>query len=171
QETVDFSLMTFVDGGSMLVRADSTHRRLGDLGGKRIAVISGTTTEGGLARALQKLRVDAQVVKVASRAEGMEMLDKGLADGFASDRMALFGVAIAGGNPGNYRLFDDIYTVETYAFPLLRGDADFRLAVDRALAGIYRDGAIGDIYGRWFGPLGGPWKLLEAMYILQSYAE
>jgi len=115
--------------------------------------------------------VDAQILKVASRAEGMEMLDKGLADGFASDRMALFGVAIAGGNPASYRLFDDIYSVETYAFPMRRGDADFRLAVDRALAGIYRDGAISDIYGRWFGPLGNPWKLLEAMYILQAYNE
>jgi len=171
QETLDFSLMTFVDGASMLVRAESTARRLGDLGGKRIAVISGTTTERGLAEALGKLRVDAQIVKVAARAEGVEMLDKGLVEGFASDRMALFGVAVAGGNPQNYRLFDDIYTVETYALPMRRGDPDFRLAVDRAIAGIYRDGAIGDIYGKWFGPLGAPWKLLEAMYILQAYPE
>jgi len=171
QETLDFSLMTFVDGGSVLVRADSAYRRLGDLGGKRIAVISGTTTERGLAQALERLRVDAQIVKVTNRAEGVEMLDKGLADGFASDRMALFGVAVGGGKPDNYRLFDELYTVETYALPMRRGDADFRLAVDRALAGIYRDGAIFDIYGRWFGPLGAPWKLLEALYVLQAYPD
>lgn len=171
QGQVDFSLMTFVDGASVLVRADSAHRRLGDLGGKRIAVIAGTTTERGVAQTLERSRVDAQLVKIKTRAEGVEMLDKGLVDGLASDRMTLFGVAVAGGNPGNYRLFDEIFTVETYAFALRRGDSDFRLAVDRALAGIYREGAIGEIYGKWFGPLGAPWKLLEAMYILQAYPE
>jgi ABC-type amino acid transport substrate-binding protein len=171
QEVVDFSLMTFVDGASVLVRNDTVYRRLGDLGGKRIAVISGTTTEKALTQTLEKLRVDAQLVKIKDRAEGIDMLDKGLADGFASDRMALFGVAVASGNPNAYRLFDDVFTVETYALPVRRGDPDFRLAVDRAIAGIYRDGAIAEIYGKWFGQLGAPWKLLDAMYLLQAYPE
>jgi ABC-type amino acid transport substrate-binding protein len=171
QATVDFSLMTFADGAGVLVRSDSTHRRLGDLGGKRIAVITGTTTERGLAQTLERTRVDAQVVKVATRAEGVEMLDKGLVDGLASDRMTLFGVAIASANPGAYRLFEEIHSIETYAFAMRRGDSDFRLAVDRSIAGLYRDGGIGEIYGKWFGPLGAPWKLLEAMYILQAIPE
>ena len=52
QSLVDFSLVTFVDGGSLLVRAQSDIGRLPDLDGKRIAVIAGTTTEKALRDAL-----------------------------------------------------------------------------------------------------------------------
>jgi ABC-type amino acid transport substrate-binding protein len=45
---VDFSLITFVDGGSILARAGTKYGRLLDFDGKRIAVISGTTTEQAL---------------------------------------------------------------------------------------------------------------------------
>src|SRR6185503_9198697 len=44
QKEVDFSLITFVDGGSILAKTGSGGRLL-DFDGKRIAVISGTTTE------------------------------------------------------------------------------------------------------------------------------
>src|SRR4029079_16601991 len=53
-QQVDFSLITFVDGGSMLVRADSEARRLVDMSGKRIAVITGTTTEKVLRATLEQ---------------------------------------------------------------------------------------------------------------------
>ena len=45
QEQVDFSLMTFVDGASLLTAAGTNWRGLADLTDKRIAVIPGTTTE------------------------------------------------------------------------------------------------------------------------------
>src|SRR5688572_16678751 len=49
QKEVDFSLITFVDGGSMLTRAaDVSLARVTDFDGKRIAVITGTTTEKAL---------------------------------------------------------------------------------------------------------------------------
>lgn len=50
QERVDFSLMTFVDGGSLMTPADSKLGGVPDLAGKRIAVIPGTTTEVSLAK-------------------------------------------------------------------------------------------------------------------------
>ena len=39
---------------------------------------------------------------------------------------------------------------------LRRNDAAFRLAVNRALAEIYRSGDIAPIYERWFGAFGKP---------------
>ena len=53
QQLVDFSLITFVDGGSLLVGAQSEISQLRDLEGKRIAVIAGTTTEPALRAALE----------------------------------------------------------------------------------------------------------------------
>src|SRR6201988_2423190 len=45
QERVDFSLMTFVDGGGLLTKGDLNLRAVADLADKRIAVIPETTTE------------------------------------------------------------------------------------------------------------------------------
>lgn len=44
-ELVDFSHMTFVDGGSLLASSASHITTINDLGGKRVAVIPRTTTE------------------------------------------------------------------------------------------------------------------------------
>jgi ABC-type amino acid transport substrate-binding protein len=54
---------------------------------------------------------------------------------------------------------------------LRRNDADFRLAVNRALAELYRSGGVGQIYDRWFGRLGKPSAELRAMYILNGLPE
>ncbi len=69
-----------------------------------------------------------------------------------------------------YRLSDDLYSYEPYGL-VMRRDPEFRLAVDRAIARLYRTGEISGIYKRWFGALGTPSPLLQAMYILQSIPE
>ena len=52
-----------------------------------------------------------------------------------------------------------------------RNDPDFRLAVNRGLARVYRSGEIVRIYDRWLGPLGKPGVLLNALYYLQRIPE
>jgi ABC-type amino acid transport substrate-binding protein len=171
QQQVDFSLLTYVDGATILVRTDDKLMRLSDFSGKKLAVISGTTTEKSMAKVLDKLRLDTQLVTVASRAEGLGQLDKNAVDGFVSDRIALLAAGLTSPNAASYRMLTDLYTLETYALPMRRGDADFRLAVDRALAGLYRDGGIGDIYNKWFGQLGPAPAVLQALYMLQGFQE
>ena len=48
---------------------------------------------------------------------------------------------------------------------------DFRLAVNRVLARLYRSGDIASIYDRWLGTLGPPSVLLSAAYFVQGLAE
>jgi len=52
-----------------------------------------------------------------------------------------------------------------------RNDGAFRLAVNRALAGLYRSGTIGPIYERWFGAFGEPSEAIQAMYLLNGLPE
>ena len=54
---------------------------------------------------------------------------------------------------------------------MMRRDADFRLAVNRELARLYRSGDILNLYARWYGPLGEPSTLLKAMYFLNALPE
>jgi glutamate/aspartate transport system substrate-binding protein len=54
---------------------------------------------------------------------------------------------------------------------LRRGDPEFRLAVNRTLARLYRSGRVLDIYRRWFGQWGDPSPLTIGMYAVQGLPE
>ena len=171
QKEVDFSLITFVDGGSILTRVDSDVGRLSDFGGKRIAVISGTTTEKVLRESIARRSIAAEVVTVTTRDAGLQLLDKRKVDGFASDRMVLIGIVLGTPTQGVFKLLDEDFSVEPYALALPRGDHEFRLGVNRVLARLYRTGEIDKIYGRWLGKIGPPSLLLSAAYFIQGLSE
>ena len=171
QADVDFSLITFVDGGSVLTRADTEAGRISDFGGKRIAVITGTTTDKVLRATLARRGIKAEVVNVTTREAGLKLLESRKVDGFASDRIVLIGVVLTAQTKGAYKLLDEDFSVEPYALAMPRGDADFRLAVNRVLARLYRSGDIDKIYGQWLGKLGPPSLLLSAAFFVQGIPE
>jgi ABC-type amino acid transport substrate-binding protein len=171
QERVDFSLMTFVDGGSLLTRADADLRGIGDLTGKRIAIIPGTTTETALSTFLKEEFITVEMIRVKDHLEGVAAIEKGLADAFASDRGLLIGIAVTSKDPTRFGLANLLFSYEPYGFMLRRNDAAFRLAVNRALAGLYRSRDIAPIYDRWFGGFGKPTQAIQAMYLLNGLPE
>ena len=171
QEQVDFSHMTFVDGGSLLVKTSQKLAAFQDLSGKKIGVVPGTTTETAVKNALQKAFVTAQIVPVKDHREGLSALDAGTIDAYASDRTILIGLAVTANDPTQYAIAEQYLSYEPYGFMLKRGDAPFRLAVNRVLSSLYRSGEIMQIYGRWFGKLGQPGNLLIAMYALHALPE
>jgi len=171
QETVDFSLMTFIDGATVLVRNDSAITRFSDLSGKRLAVVPGTTTEKALAAALKQHQIKADVQKVSSPEQGLQLLSAGKLDGYASDRVVLLGLGLTSQSAGAFRLLDEDFSVEPYALTLPRGEYDLRLAVNRSLAALFRSGRIEAVFSQWLAPLGRPSVLLSALYYLQSIPE
>ena len=170
-QKVDFSLPIYVDGGSVLVRARAKLSRLTDLQGKKVAVIAGTTTEEELARGLDSKGTKATLVQVKTAAEGMAMLNKGSVDGYAADRVVLAYLKIRSPNPDAYAFVAGDFSYEPFGLPMRRDDPDFKLAVNRALAAIYRTGDIDGIFQRWLGALGVPGPLLHAMFYLSAIPE
>ena len=166
-ERVDFSVPIFVDGGSVLVRERDHLARLTDLKGRKIAVIPGTTTEPALQRALKVIEVTAEFVPVKTSAEGAALLLAGKADAFASDRVVLAGIKLAQGSD-ELELINQDFSFEPYALVVRRDDPDFRLAVNRALVGLYKSGEIDAVFVKWLAPLGRPGPLLNAMFYLNS---
>src|SRR5262245_15359034 len=171
QERVDFSIMTFVDGGGMLTKKDFKLNAIADLADKRIAVIPGTTTETALEKFLKEGFVAVKYVRVKNHVEGLAAVEKGQADAFASDRGILVGLAVTSKDPSLFSLPPILFSYEPYGFMLRRNDAAFRLSVNRALAGLYRSGDIVPIYDRWFGTFGKPSQAIQAMYMLNGLPE
>ena len=169
---VDFSNMIFITGASLLVGADSGISGVGDLGGKTVGVTAGTTTETALAAKLKQALVEAKVVTVKDHGEGMAKLERGEIDAYAGDQIVLIGLGRNAADPNKLALVPELFTYEPYGLMVRRNDADFRLAVNRALTQLYRTGEIGQIYNKWFGDWGGrPSRLLLAMFALNSLPE
>jgi glutamate/aspartate transport system substrate-binding protein len=154
QERVDFSLPTFVTGGSILSLKKSGIQDMSDLAGKRIAVAKGTTTEQQLRGYLADNAIDAEIVIVGDRTEGWARLNSDNVDAMASDQIVLIGLIMNSQDPTRYWLDSEIFSYEPYAFVVRRDDADFRLVVNRALAEVYRSGDYADIYYNWIGKAG-----------------
>ena len=170
-QTVDFSGLIFVESGGFLVSAGGTTQKLADMGGKRIGVLAGTTTETRLLQVLKDRLVNATVTKLKDGNEGVAMLESGSLDAFAGDKVKLIGLASQAKDPGKLALLNDDLSYEPLAFALPRGDSALRLEVNKALTRVYAGGEIDAIFGQWFGGLGRPTTLLAAMYVLNSFPE
>ena len=171
QEQVDFSLMTFLDGGSLLVTDASGVRGISTLGGKRVGIVPGTTTEKALAAVLTKHGVTATVVPLKDHAAGVAALDNRTIDAYASDRTILIGMGRTSKNPEKLSLVEEFFSYEPHGFVLKRGDAAFRLSVNRALAAMYRSGEVAPIFEKAFGSMSTAGPLIAAMYLMNGLPE
>jgi glutamate/aspartate transport system substrate-binding protein len=170
REKVDFSLPIFVDSATLLGRTTSG-TTLAEMQGKKIAVADGTTTVKALEDALAKRFVKAEVVKTKTVLDGFNLLKDGKVDALASDRTKLVGTFLVGGGAEGLTVFSEDLSYEPYGLVLRKGDADFRLLVDKVIASLYRSGQIEEIYGQWLAPLGKPGIPLLSMYLLNGYPE
>lgn len=172
QEVVDFSLTTFVDGGSLLVTTASGIKGAADLPGKRIAVVPNTTTERALADWFRANNVTgAKVSNVKEHVEGLAALDNGQIDAYASDRVILFGLATNSKDATKLTLLQEYFSYEPYGLVLRRDDPAFRLAVDRALANLYRSRGVIPIYEKWFGSITRATNIIQGMFLLNALPE
>jgi ABC-type amino acid transport substrate-binding protein len=171
QRQVDFSNVVFVESGGILASSDSGLRALEDLGGKRLGVIPETTTERRLRPVLEERLINAQLVPIRDARDGREQLVAGELDAVAGDRLVLIGQVAEAGDAEDFVILDADFSVEPYAFAVPRNDADFRLAVNTALAQIYRTREVDRIFERWFGEDSEPTALLETVYFIYGFAD
>jgi len=169
RQLVDFSLMTFIDGASVMVRSDGP-QSFKALAGHKIGVHAGTTTEDALRRTLADLKVEAEMVPVADHADGVRRLESGEFAAYFADRAILTFLLLDEGSPKTLRISKEYFTREPYALALARGDDDFRLLVDRTLARLYRTGAIATIFARSFGKAKAS-EILQALYAINALRE
>jgi len=168
QEQVDFTITTFVDGGSLLTKDGSSIDGVKDLDGKKVGIVRGTTTETALGVAMREQRVSAEMVIVKDHAEGLAALEAGRADAYASDRSILIGLGRRSKDPTKLALAMEMFSYEPYGLMLRRGDADFRLTANRTLSRLFRSDDLPRIYIKWFRDIGRPSPVLLLMYAITA---
>lgn len=167
---VDFSSFIFMENTGLIVRTKSGISNFGDLEGKKIAVIVGTTNEIAVMKEVQRRKFQTAVIRVKDRREGIAALRTGAVDGFASDKLLLIGNSAVSG--ADYKMLPENLSTEPYALALPRGDWRFRAEVNRALSQLYGSPQILEIYRKWFAALGErPDLLRAAVYIFGTIPE
>lgn len=170
RELVDFSVATFVDGASVLLREDGPENFEG-LAGKRVGVRAATTTEQALRITLERLSMEAEIVAVESHEDGLQQLQAGDLAAYFADRAILIFLVTGHEGTENLRLSDRYFTNEPYALALALGDNAFRLVVDGTLSRIYRSGDIKQIFASSFGSNASQSDLLKALYVISALPE
>ncbi|WP_013323153.1 amino acid ABC transporter substrate-binding protein [Gloeothece verrucosa] len=153
---VDFSVSYFASGTQLLVKKGSNLGTIESLAGMKIGVIPNTTNE----RAIKLQQPAAQLVTVKDRFEGLQKLEKGEIDGFASDGIVLQGLKRTVKNGNSLEIVPEYpYMYESYACVIPQDESQWRDLVNYSLVQ-YMEGIVSDqmssvaIYERWFGQNG-----------------
>src|ERR1700684_378256 len=165
---VDFSILTFVESTGIMVSRTSNIRGLADLGGKKIALVSGTSNERAVSNIVRQLSILVTLVPAKDRDDGVAALEAGTVDAFASDKLLLAGAKFK--DEDAFTILPDDLSIEQYAIAVPRGDWALRLAVNTGLARIFRSGRTKELFERWFFGAR-PGLLLEAVYALGRIAD
>jgi putrescine:ornithine antiporter len=149
-----FSMPIFQGGVGALVRSDAPADLVAALSGGNRPVPGGSTVaavRGAPAQAIANQQLGAQVMPVKDYAQGVQAVLERKASVFFADRSVLLDAVRRNPSFDNLKVMDRRYTTAPVAIALKRGNDDARLAVDRALSRLYRDGEWRAIYVKWFG--------------------
>jgi putrescine:ornithine antiporter len=168
RKDVDFSIPIFLDGIGAVLRATAPVGLKEVLSGRppsgplwrgyvaqiiekqTLSAVEGPS-EKWLKDKLSELQLTAEVVPVKSYDEGIDRVLDGSSNVFFADRSILLNAVKRGPSADELVVLEREYTYAPIALALERGDADFRLAVDRALSEIFHSQKFHDLYAKWFG--------------------
>ncbi|NVO13380.1 MAG: amino acid ABC transporter substrate-binding protein [Rhodoplanes sp.] len=167
---VDFSSIVFVESTGVVVSRATNIRTFSDLAGRKIAVVAGTSNERAAIEQIRMRKLQTTLVAVKDRDEGFAALEAGKVDAYVSDKLLLVGAQMK--RPDALVMLPDDLSVEPYAIVLPRGDWALRLAVNTGLAQFFRGNQNGELFRRWFEPVGmRPGLLIGAAYTLGALAD
>jgi polar amino acid transport system substrate-binding protein/glutamate/aspartate transport system substrate-binding protein len=164
REIVDFSTPVYVDGTTVALKKDGPETLEG-LAGMKVGVRSGTTTLEALQNSLTAQNIEAEIVQFDDHPSGMAALEGDVVAAYFADQSILVNMVLSKPNASDFKVLDQILTVEKQGLALRRGDDDFRLAVDRGLSSLFQQGVIRQIFDDSIRGAQ-PGFALEAMFLL-----
>jgi glutamate/aspartate transport system substrate-binding protein len=169
QKQVEFSHVTFIGGTRLLVKVNSGIKEVEDLKGKTVSVSQGTTNERAVKSISDQKQLGIKVLNVKDHGEGFLAVETGRVQANVSDDIQLLALARNAKKPQDYAVVGRQLSYEPFGLMFRRGDADFKLIVNKTLSGLFRSGEIEKIYDKWFTPLGAPLDAkLRTAFAIQS---
>lgn len=141
RESLDFSLLYFVDGAAAAITPGKYETVFDDRSGT-FGYVAGTTTEAVVRDLVKRNGLDADLVSFPSHGDGLDALADGSVDMYFGDQAILLFQISDRGLTDQVIVMEEIFSFEPYALVMKRGESGLRLMVDRALSMIYDQGII-----------------------------
>jgi len=147
---VAFAPTLYVEGVRIAVKSNSGIAAPAQLSGKAVAATTGATSVQ-LLRKLQRDGLnDVRELLAKDNADGFLLLETGRADGFVADGQILATLISKSKEPGQYKLLDQVLSVEPIAIMLPKGDPAFKKLVDQSVVAMAKSGEVAKLYDKWF---------------------
>lgn len=144
---IDFSDPYFVDGQTLLVRADSSITALTDLRAKNVAALQDAPALDTLQQLADRQAIPLQIITFPAYPQALTALQNGDVDALTADSVTLNQFAQAA---PNLRLVGQRLTQEYYGIGLPQGDSQLRAMVNFTLQDMKADGTYDNLYRHWF---------------------
>jgi polar amino acid transport system substrate-binding protein/glutamate/aspartate transport system substrate-binding protein len=169
---MEFSLITFVTGIVLAVRRDSPLALGQEIEiPRRIGVLRGSTAEAALRQVLEQNPGRSTMVGFDSHETAIDAILNGSVDAYSADREIILAQMFQRGAGDLIAISSQALSYEPYALALPPGERRLKLMADRALASLFRTGAIRDVLSKWFGEQAWNDPTVRTVYRLQSIPE
>lgn len=150
QKDVAFAPTLYVEGVRIAVKAASGIVSPAQLSGKAVAATTGATSVQLLRKLKREGAGEIAEVLAKDNSEGFLLLESGRVDGFAADGQILATLISKSREPAQYKLLDQVLSVEPIAVMLAKGDPAFKKLVDQSVVSLARSGEAARLYDKWF---------------------
>lgn len=156
EETVDFSITTFLTGTQLLVKKGSGIKSFRDLPGKKVGAAQGSTNEKAIRDLNEKgqIRPPANIVVYQEHSQGFLAFQRGIVDAYCTDGILLAGLKAKAPNPEDYEVVGGLITYDPYAYIVRENDSNFRDFINIEIIKMIKDGRFEKLYDKWFGTNG-----------------
>jgi len=121
----DFTTVTFYDGQGLMVPVDLEVGSIDDLGGARVCVQSGTTTELNISDAMNSRGLDFELIPLETSADSFTAFESGQCDVLTSDKSQLAALRASAADPSLYEILPDTLSKEPLGPMWIEGDGQW----------------------------------------------
>ncbi len=150
QKDVAFAPTLYIEGVRIAVKSSSGISSSKQLSSKTVAATAGSTS----VQVLRKLKRggvdDFNELLAKDNSEGFLLLENDRAAAFAADGQILATLISRSKNPTQYRILDEVLSVEPIAIMFRKDDRAFKKLVDESVIALAKSGEAAKIYDRWF---------------------
>jgi polar amino acid transport system substrate-binding protein len=155
KKDVGFSLAYLVSPHKVLVRKDSGITTVGQMAGRRLALVKTASVDAELKAAVPTL----QIVSYDHYAACFNALRYKGVDGFLADEVLLASFAQKSGVPQDFTFIPDYELPRTAGFAIKKDEPRFTQFVDQVLLDLEKSGEAEKIFDAWFAPAKRPFRI------------
>jgi len=155
RKDVNFSVAYLVSPHKVLIRKDAGIKAVGELAGRKLALVMGASVDADLKAAVPTL----QIVHFPSYDACFTALRDRQVDGFLADEVLLASFAQKSGAAGDFTFIPDYELPRTAGFALKKDEPRFTQFVDKVLLDLEASGQAEKIFDHWFAPTKRPFRI------------